>query len=154
MENITYRVERSADGHFVGCYFGREAVDVYSQPLRRVAWWELLPWQECPPFETGNYDLGCFVLACSILSHHFGEEPEVVQGGPLCEKSAKKPSQTYTRFFAFAVEIIRTQALKPGEFYIITTEVINEWLEMKRMAEARRPDPTPRPVESPSPATQ
>jgi len=121
--NTTYRVERSADGLYVGCYYGVEGVDVYSHPLHRVPWWELLQWQECPPFETGNNDLGCFVLACSILAHHLGETPAGVWVGP--------ESKTYARFFRFATEVIRTQQLEPGEFYIITTETINEWLAMK-----------------------
>lgn len=124
MENVTYRVERSACGGFVNCYYGREGIDVYSTPLRRVSWWDLLPWQEPPAFETGNNDIGCYVLACSILAHHFQETREQVSGHLF------SGGFTYGRFFAFAVEVIRTQQLKPGDFYIITTEVINEWLVM------------------------
>ncbi len=132
-ENFVYRVERSADGHFVGCYYGREGIDVYSTPLRRVAWWELLPWQECPPFETGTNDIGCYALACSILAHHFSEPPEFVA------KKSKGDSKTYARFFSFAVQVIRTQRLEPGQFYVITSEVINEWLGIKETATQAEP---------------
>ena len=135
MNNTTYRIERSPISRAVVCFYGIEGEDVYSNLLPVTIWWHKAPSEELPIFDTGNISIGSLTLAASILAHHFGET-----GQPLADAS-----QSLRHLVEFAKEILATQQLGCGEFYLLTTEVINEWLQMKtasRAAEIPVPDPT------------
>ena len=135
MSNTTYRIERSPISRAVVCFYGVEGEDVYSNLLPVTIWWHKAESELLPIFDTGKISSGSLTLAASILAHHFEET-----GKPLADVS-----QSLRYLFDFAKEILATQQLGHGEFYLLTTEVIDEWLQMKTASPAAKilcPDPT------------